>query len=133
MKTLFAVASLFSLALPLASQVIDGQFPVTPTEVACITVMGHRRAVVGVPAANIIVTTSHNHSGPGYVANYLWASELNKKLTAAAKEAADIQWAGRDLGSAVTREAAFSMTREQLKKREAEENSRLQPLQPSKP
>ena len=132
MKTLFALASLFSLALPLASQVIDGQFTVTSTEVACITVMGHRRAVVGVPAANIIVTTSHNHSGPGYVANYLWASELIKKLTAAAKEAAHNEWAGRDLGSAVTREAAFSMTHEQLKKRQAEK-SRLQSIQPAKP
>jgi hypothetical protein len=57
---------------------------------------------------------------------------LIKKLTAAAKEAAHNEWAGRDLGSAVTREAAFSMTHEQWKKREAEEKSRLQPLQPSK-
>jgi hypothetical protein len=32
---------------------------------------------------------------------------------------ADIQWAGRDLGGAVTRAAAFSVTREQLKKRES--------------
>jgi hypothetical protein len=32
---------------------------------------------------------------------------------------ADIQWAGRDLGGAVTRVAAYSMTREQLKKRES--------------
>lgn len=32
---------------------------------------------------------------------------------------ADIQWAGRDLGGAVARAAAFSVTREQLRKREA--------------
>lgn len=31
---------------------------------------------------------------------------------------ADIQWAGRDLGGAVARAAAFSVTREQLRKRE---------------
>jgi hypothetical protein len=31
---------------------------------------------------------------------------------------ADIQWAGRDLGGAVARAAAFSLTREQLRKRE---------------
>lgn len=43
----------------------------------------------GVPAANIMVCASHNHSGPGYVENLRWASELIKKLTAAAKEAAD--------------------------------------------
>lgn len=42
----------------------------------------------GVPAANIMVSASHNHSGPGYVENLRWASELIKKLTAAAKEAA---------------------------------------------
>lgn len=41
----------------------------------------------GVPAANIMVCASHNHSGPGYVENLRWASELIKKLTAAAKEA----------------------------------------------
>jgi len=42
----------------------------------------------GVPAANILVSASHNHSGPGYVENMRWASELIKKLAAAAKEAA---------------------------------------------
>jgi neutral ceramidase len=31
---------------------------------------------------------------------------------------ADIQWAGRDLGGATARAAAFSLTREQLRKRE---------------
>lgn len=42
----------------------------------------------GVPAANIMVSASHNHSGPGYVENLRWAGELIKRLTAAAKEAA---------------------------------------------
>ncbi len=42
----------------------------------------------GVPAANIMVSVSHNHSGPGYVENLRWAGELIKKLAAAAKEAA---------------------------------------------
>jgi len=42
----------------------------------------------GVPAANIMVTASHNHSGPGYLENEAWGAELIKKLTAAATEAA---------------------------------------------
>jgi hypothetical protein len=42
----------------------------------------------GVPAANIMVSASHNHSGPGYVENAGWGSELIQKLGAAAKEAA---------------------------------------------
>ena len=42
----------------------------------------------GVPRENIMVTASHNHSGPGYVEHLKWASELIKKLEAAAKEAA---------------------------------------------
>jgi neutral ceramidase len=42
----------------------------------------------GVPATNIMIAASHNHSGPGYAENMRWASELIKKLTAAAKEAA---------------------------------------------
>ena len=42
----------------------------------------------GVPAANIMVTAAHNHSGPGYVENSAWGAELVKKVTAAAKEAA---------------------------------------------
>ena len=133
--------------MPVHAQVIDGQFPVTsnlnvgvakvditPTDVAGITVIGHRREVTGVrdplraavlildngetkaaivtmdtigawedmvklaragieketgvPAANVMVSASHNHSGPGYAENMRWASELIKKLTAAAKEAA---------------------------------------------
>jgi hypothetical protein len=42
----------------------------------------------GVPAANIMICASHNHSGPGWVENMRWASDVIKKLTAAAKEAA---------------------------------------------
>lgn len=42
----------------------------------------------GVPAANIMVSASHNHSGPGYVENMRWASDLIKKIGSAAKEAA---------------------------------------------
>jgi neutral ceramidase len=42
----------------------------------------------GVPAANIMVAASHNHSGPGYAENMRWAADLIKKITAAAKAAA---------------------------------------------
>ena len=42
----------------------------------------------GVPAANIMICASHNHSGPGWTENMRWASDLIKKLGAAAKEAA---------------------------------------------
>ena len=146
---------------------------------------------IGVPAANIMVCASHNHSGPGWEENPQWATGVITKLASAAKEAggnmrsvsvgmtedrigfsinrrktidgravirlnpdgpndsrvkvlrfddgrsltplaiimhavchpyrcadeADIQWAGRDLGSAVVRAAAFGMIREQLAKR----------------
>lgn len=41
-----------------------------------------------VPAANIMVCASHNHSGPGWVENMRWAADVLKKLSAAAKEAA---------------------------------------------
>ena len=41
----------------------------------------------GAPAANIMICASHNHSGPGWVENMRWASEVIKKLAAAAKEA----------------------------------------------
>ena len=41
----------------------------------------------GVPAANIMISASHNHSGPGYAENLRWAAELVKKITAAAKDA----------------------------------------------
>lgn len=42
----------------------------------------------GVPAANILVAASHNHSGPGYVENMRWAADLIKRLGMAAKQAA---------------------------------------------
>lgn len=42
----------------------------------------------GVPAANILVAASHNHSGPGYAENADWGRELIRHVTAAAKEAA---------------------------------------------
>jgi neutral ceramidase len=42
----------------------------------------------GVPAANIMITASHNHSGPGYAENPRWGAELIKKLATAAKDAA---------------------------------------------
>jgi len=41
----------------------------------------------GVPAANILVAASHNHSGPGYVENMRWAADLINKLGTAAKQA----------------------------------------------
>lgn len=42
----------------------------------------------GIPAANIMVAASHNHSGPGFDANSAWGKELITKLGAAAKQAA---------------------------------------------
>lgn len=42
----------------------------------------------GVPAANIMVTAAHNHSGPGYAENASWANDLIGKLSGAAKDAA---------------------------------------------
>mgnify|MGYP003630203359 FL=1 len=42
----------------------------------------------GIPAANIMVAASHNHSGPGFDANSKWGQELIQKLGAAAKQAA---------------------------------------------
>ncbi|MFH1303055.1 MAG: hypothetical protein ABIK07_18495 [Planctomycetota bacterium] len=42
----------------------------------------------GIPAANIMVAASHNHSGPGFDAESKWGQELIEKLTAAAKQAA---------------------------------------------
>ena len=44
-------------------------------------------AETGVPAANILVAASHNHSGPGYVENMRWAADLISKLGTAAKQA----------------------------------------------
>lgn len=43
----------------------------------------------GVPAANVLIAASHNHSGPGYADNPAWARELIEKIGAAAKQAAD--------------------------------------------
>ena len=143
----FSTCIVLFTSLRLVGQVVDGQFPVssnlragvaktdiTPTDLAGITVAGHRREVTsvrdplragvlllddgetkaamvtmdtigawenmvklvregietetGVPAANIMVTATHNHSGPGYMENMAWGAELIKKTTAAAKEAA---------------------------------------------
>lgn len=42
----------------------------------------------GVPPENIMISASHNHSGPGFVEHLRWASELIDKLGVAAKEAA---------------------------------------------
>lgn len=33
----------------------------------------------GIPAANILIAASHNHSAPGYLENLRWASDLVKK------------------------------------------------------
>jgi neutral ceramidase len=43
----------------------------------------------GIPAANIIVAASHNHSGPAFEADSPWGMELIEKLGSAAKQAAD--------------------------------------------
>lgn len=40
-----------------------------------------------VPAANIMVTASHNHSAPGYKENPQWAAELIQRMRTMAKEA----------------------------------------------
>ncbi|MCB1078942.1 MAG: hypothetical protein KDM64_14065, partial [Verrucomicrobiae bacterium] len=48
-------------------------------------------AETGIPAANILVTASHNHSGPGFVENLRWGAGLIDKITAAAKQAASSQ------------------------------------------
>lgn len=44
--------------------------------------------MAGVPAANILIAASHNHSGPGYAEHPQWATELIEKLGATAKVAA---------------------------------------------
>lgn len=41
----------------------------------------------GVPAANIMVCASHNHSGPGWNENPSWASQVVGKLGSAARDA----------------------------------------------
>lgn len=46
-------------------------------------------AEAGVPAANILVATSHNHSGSGFDAKSAWGRELIDKLGAAANQAAE--------------------------------------------
>lgn len=43
----------------------------------------------GVPAANIMVAASHNHSGPAFEADSDWGRELIAKLGQAARKAAD--------------------------------------------
>ncbi len=45
-------------------------------------------AEAGIPAANIMITASHNHSGPPYDPLNKWGRELVKKLAAAASQAA---------------------------------------------
>lgn len=45
-------------------------------------------ALSGVPAANILVAASHNHSGPDFDANSPWGQALIDKLGEAAKQAA---------------------------------------------
>lgn len=45
-------------------------------------------AQTGVPAANIMVTASHNHSGPPFVAESKWGRELIDRLGLAAQQAA---------------------------------------------
>lgn len=42
----------------------------------------------GVPASNIMVCASHNHSGPGWQENARWATNVITKLASAAREAA---------------------------------------------
>jgi hypothetical protein len=44
--------------------------------------------VAQVPAANILIAASHNHSGPGFTEHPAWGRELVEKLGNAAKEAA---------------------------------------------
>lgn len=44
--------------------------------------------LTGVPAANILVAASHNHSGPGFEADSPWGRELVARLGAAAEQAA---------------------------------------------
>ncbi|MGZ0170543.1 MAG: hypothetical protein ACKVHE_13370, partial [Planctomycetales bacterium] len=46
------------------------------------------QSLTGIPAANIMVTASHNHSGPGFDAKSVWGKSLIDKLGTAAKNAA---------------------------------------------
>jgi neutral ceramidase len=43
--------------------------------------------LTGIPAANIMVTASHNHSGPGFDRESVWGRDLIDKLGVAAKNA----------------------------------------------
>ncbi len=43
--------------------------------------------LTGIPAGNIMVTASHNHSGPGFDRESVWGRDLIDKLGAAAKNA----------------------------------------------
>ena len=45
--------------------------------------------LTGIPAGNIMVTASHNHSGPGFDRESVWGRDLIDKLGAAAKNATD--------------------------------------------
>jgi hypothetical protein len=45
-------------------------------------------AAAGVPSENIMITASHNHSGPGFDPDSQWGKELVEKLGDAAKQAA---------------------------------------------
>src|SRR5688500_1710579 len=42
----------------------------------------------GTPAENIMVATSHNHSGPGWSQNPEWSKKVEQDVAAAAKDAA---------------------------------------------
>jgi neutral ceramidase len=42
----------------------------------------------GVPAENIMIATSHNHSGPGWAQNEAWNRKVTKEIAAAATKAA---------------------------------------------
>ena len=44
--------------------------------------------LTSIPAANIMVTASHNHSGPGFDADSVWGKSLIDKIGTAAKNAA---------------------------------------------
>lgn len=44
--------------------------------------------VTGIPATNIMIAASHNHSGPAFDAQTEWGQQLIAKLAAAAKQAA---------------------------------------------
>lgn len=148
MSRLFTFVIVLSfLRISAGQEVVDGTFPavsnlkagvakvdITPSDVAGMTVIGHRREVngvrdplragvlilddgetkaaivtldtigaweamvekarariseeSGVPPENIMISASHNHSGPGFVEHLRWASALIDKLGAAAKEAA---------------------------------------------